>query len=48
MDFMAEASDTEEGKASNRDCAENDGSGRLANAAATLDMKTSKGVNKAR
>ena len=43
-----EDSDPEDGKALNRDCMENDGSGRLANAAASLDMKTSKGVNKAR
>jgi hypothetical protein len=44
----AEDSDPEDGKASNRDCTENDGSGRLANAAASLDMKMSKGVNIAR
>lgn len=45
---MAEDSDLEDGKASNRDCMENDGNGRLANAAASLDMKMSKGVNNAR
>lgn len=43
-----EDSDPEDGKASNRDCTENDGSGILANAAASLDMRMSKGVNKAR
>lgn len=41
-------SDPKEGKASNRDCMENDGRGRLAKAAASRDKKTSKGVNKAR
>ena len=43
-----EDSDPEDGKASNRDSTENDGSGRLANAVASLDMKMSKGVNRAR
>lgn len=47
-EVMAEDSDPEEGKALNRDRIENDGSGRLANAAAILDMKMSKGVNKAK
>ena len=45
---MAEGPDPEDGKASNRDCTENDGSGRLANVAASLDMKMSNGVNRAR
>ena len=43
-----EDSDPEDGKASNKDCTENDGSGRLANAAASLDMRMSKGVKDAR
>ena len=41
-------SDPEDGKALNRDFTENDGSGRSAKAAASLDTKMSKGVNKAR
>lgn len=41
-------SDPDDGKASNRDCTENDGSGRLAKAVASQDMKMSRGANKAR
>lgn len=41
-------SDPEDGKASNRDCTENDGSGRLVKAIASLDIKMSRGANKAR
>ena len=42
MEVMAEDSDLEDGKASNID-----GNGRLANAATSLNIKMSKGVNKA-
>jgi hypothetical protein len=45
---VIEDSDPEDGKALNRDHTENNGKGRSAKVAASLDMKMSKGVNKAR
>ena len=41
-------SDPEDGKASSMDCAENDGRGRSAKVAASLDVETRKGVIRAR